>query len=59
MKAEKKERKPEKNRDNYYVSITLSLSQAQQNLADYSFLTLITSVRTYIDALEKMTLGKD
>ena len=57
MKAEKKEIKIEKDRKNYYAGITVLLSTAQENLSDYSFLTLANSVRAYIDRLVIETKG--
>lgn len=53
MKPEKKERKVEEDRKNYYAGIAILLSTAQQNLAGYAFKTLLTSVRGYMDRLEK------
>ena len=58
MKAEKKEIKVEQDRRNYYAGITVMLSVAQENLTDYSFLTLANSVRAYIDRLVIETKGE-
>ena len=48
MKPEKKERKVEEDRKNYYAGIAILLSTAQQNLAGYAFKTLLNSVRGYM-----------
>ena len=53
MKPEKKERKIEEDRKNYYAGIAILLSTAQQKLAGYAFKTLLNSVRGYMDILEK------
>lgn len=58
MRPEKKDGKVEENRMNYYAGITVLLSTAHQNLAEYDFLTLLNSVRAYIDCLEKEVWSK-